>query len=124
MPQTGIHMAMQELFGALSLKKSNNPLSYSKACNSVYPNTTRSIHSSSTHAWSTENVSRLLECRKKRDSKWLPQMIYQAKNPCATNGFWSLQRYVIELFGHEICYVGYEFTIKHQRITLGSVECS
>ncbi|XXG45391.1 hypothetical protein AAC387_Pa02g0484 [Persea americana] len=57
--QTDIHMARQELCDALSLEKSNNPLSKSKACTSVYPNTSGSTQLSSTYAWSIENVSRL-----------------------------------------------------------------
>ena len=97
-----IHMARQEVCDALSLEKSNNPLSNSKACTGIYPNTTRSTQSSSTYAWSTKNVSRLLEGWMKRDPKWLPQMNCQVKNPCATIIFWGLWRYVSEVFGLEI----------------------
>ncbi|XXG38954.1 hypothetical protein AAC387_Pa01g0038 [Persea americana] len=84
--QTDIHRARQALCDALSLEKSNNiPLSDSKAATGVYPNTTRSTQSSSTYAWSTDNVSRLLEGWMKIDPKRPPQTNSQAKNPCATN---------------------------------------
>lgn len=95
--QTNRHMIRQELCDALSFEKSN-PLSDSKACIGIYPNTTRSTQSSC-----TEHISRLLEGRMKTYPKHPPQMNSQAKNPCATNSFRGLRKYVTELFGHEIC---------------------
>ncbi|XP_058096485.1 myb-related protein 306-like [Magnolia sinica] len=59
--QTDIHMAKKALCEALSIEKSNCLLDDSKPFTGCCPSYTRPNKAPSTYAWSTDNVSRLLE---------------------------------------------------------------